>query len=331
MNDYQKLMSGRLGAYIGEVNAENTRLEHHGEGKSYLQQQRMISDKLRSLRKAAYYSYQGADVKLLNGEETNPVRALINPNSLKPDYDDKIISVEYDKGFKVGSIFEWCDNHTYWLIYLQDLTEIAYFRGDVRRCNYEIAWTDSQGNVRSTYAAIKGPVETKIESADVSGTNMDFPNYTLHILMPANEETVSYFKRYAKFYIKGIETCWRIEGADFISTPGVLEFTAKEYYINKDLDDAEAGLVDAKLPEEPVVNPEASVIKGETHIKPKVEYEYAVSGESAGPWYVKSDYPVKWSVSADNVVTLKWEKPHSGQFILGHGTDELTIYVKSLF
>lgn len=340
MTNYKRLISGRLGAYIGNINVPSgvegvndnaTRLNHHSGQKGYLQQQRMINDKLRSLRKAVYYSYQGADVKLLGEEETTPVRALINPNALKPDYDDKIISIEYSHGFQIGSIFEWCNTKTYWLVYLQDLTELAYFRGDVRKCNYEISWEDAAGDIHSTYAAIRGPVETKIDSIEKNDVSIDLPNYTLHILMPANEYTLAYFKRYAKFYIKGNETCWRIEGADFISTPGIIEFTAKEYYSNKDTDDIEAGIVDAKVLEPQDPNPVDEPIKGETFIKPKVEYSYAVSGDSAGPWFIKSDYPVKWSVSADNVVTLKWERPHSGQFILGYGSEEKIIIVESLF
>jgi hypothetical protein len=43
---------------------------------------------------------------------------LINPNKLKQDYDDKVVSVEYDYGFKPGDIFEWVGMGTRWLIYL---------------------------------------------------------------------------------------------------------------------------------------------------------------------------------------------------------------------
>ena len=41
------------------------------------------------------------------------------------------------------------------------MNEIAYFRGEIRRCSYEISWEDENG-MHSTYAAIRGPVETKI-------------------------------------------------------------------------------------------------------------------------------------------------------------------------
>ena len=67
-------------------------------------------------------------------------RALINPNVTKQDYDDKIISVGYEHNYKPGDIFYWANTNTYWLIYLQDLTELAYFKGDIRKCNYQVKW-----------------------------------------------------------------------------------------------------------------------------------------------------------------------------------------------
>jgi len=51
-------------------------------------------------------------------KESDPVRALINPNKLKADYDEKILSTGLENGFKTGDIFEWCNTGTYWLIYL---------------------------------------------------------------------------------------------------------------------------------------------------------------------------------------------------------------------
>jgi hypothetical protein len=101
-----------------------------------LQQERMIKDKRRSLDHAVWNSYQAAEVLKVDAECRKPVRALINPNKLKPDYDDKIISVGYEFNFAPGTVFEWIGTNTFWLVYLQDLTELAYFRGDIRKCSY---------------------------------------------------------------------------------------------------------------------------------------------------------------------------------------------------
>jgi hypothetical protein len=90
--------------------------------------------------------------------------------------------------------------NTYWLIYLQDLTELAYFRGDIRKCSHEITWEDEEGS-HTSYAAIRGPVETKINYIQKHGISVDTPNYSLHILMPASESAIKYFTRYSKFYL----------------------------------------------------------------------------------------------------------------------------------
>ena len=75
----------------------------------------------------------------------------------------------------------------------KDLNEIAYFRSEIRRCDYQIKWLDEEGNEQSTYAAIRGPVETKINFIQKHGISVDEPNYSLHILMPRNERTMKQF------------------------------------------------------------------------------------------------------------------------------------------
>jgi hypothetical protein len=119
----------------------------------------MIADKRKTLDKAILYSYQGAKVKKLGEETVAP--ALINPNAVKQDYDDKVISIGNEYNYKPGTIFEWVGTKTFWIVYLQDLTELAYFRGDIRKCSHQIAWEDEDG-LHKTYAAVRGPVETKI-------------------------------------------------------------------------------------------------------------------------------------------------------------------------
>jgi hypothetical protein len=121
----------------------------------------MIKDKRRSLDRAVWHSYQAAEIIKVGAVDREPARALINPNQLKQDYDDKIVSIGFEYGLKVGSVFEWVGTNTYWLVYLQDLTELAYFRGDIRRCSYVIAWEDEEGR-HEVYAALRGPNETRI-------------------------------------------------------------------------------------------------------------------------------------------------------------------------
>ena len=308
----------------------------------FSQQDRMIRDKRRSLDKAMLYSYQSAWVKkhiydfepVMDGErESDPVRALINPNKLKQDYDDKIISIGFENDFRPGDVFEWCNTGTYWLIYLQDLTELAYFRGDIRRCSYEIEWVDQQGEKQRSFIAVRGPVETKINFIQKHNISVDNPNHTLNILMPKTQATVDYFKRYAKFYLQNDDICWRVTAVDDISTPGILEITAIEYYANETEDDIDNGIVGGlvKPIENPNTNQEEIDIVGDTFIKVKKSYSYQCA--AAGKWHVDKKYPVLIEVDPQDQskITLKWNSPYSGQFDLHCGKYSKTIIVESLF
>ena len=323
------------------------------------QQDRMIRDKRRSLDKATLYSYQGALVKkqlydfqpVMDGvREADPVRALINPNKLKQDYDDKIISIGFEHGFKTGDVFEWCNTGTYWLIYLQDLTELAYFRGDIRKCSYEIEWDDENGRQR-TFIALRGPVETKIDYIQKHGISVDNPNHSLHILMPKTTASLKRFKRYSKFYLQDLvegedNSCWRVEATDSFSTPGILEITAVEYYANEHEDDIENGKVGALItkPIDPNIGTDSEyIIIGETFIKPKKEYIYYIESSIYGNWYISNKkLPVIMEPFEDekgrDAIKIKWDSSYSGQFDLWFGDEsgpmfdyKKTIVIESLF
>ena len=336
-----RLMKGRLGVYdkrpfdpdtnsIEGVAEQSMRLRQAGGNR---QQERMIKDKRRSLDHAVWYSYQGAEVVKTDAEDRKPVRALINPNKLKADYDDKIISVGHEYEFSVGTVFEWLGTKTYWLIYLQDLTELAYFRGDIRKCTYQIAWEDEDG-IQTTYAAVRGPVETKINFIQKHGISVDTPNHSLSILMPKTKAAMKYFKRYNKFYLQGDDTCWRVEATDWISTPGILEVTAVEYYANEDEDNIDAGIVGGLIEEiKDPNNNELLDIIGETFIKIKSEYQYKFDGTLAADWVVDKKYPVELKIDPKDPrnVSVKWTSSYSGQFDLYYGEYKKTIVVESLF
>lgn len=325
---------------IKETCAMSHRLKIAG---GYPQQERMIRDKQRSLANAVKYSYQGAFVKKHDKNyietmgEKPPARALINPNKLKQDYDDKIISIDFIHDFKVGDIFEWVNTGTYWLIYLQDLTELAYFRGDIRKCSYEINWEDD-GKEYSTYAAIRGPVETKIDYIQKHGISMDNPNYSLNLLMPKNEYTLKQFQRYSKFYLQDIgaeesKICWRVEAIDSISVPGILEINAIEYYSNETEDDVENGVVGGLIIKPINPNPEEieEAIIGETFIKPKKVYSYQFTRSILNSdWSVDKHVPVELEIDGREV-KIKWISNYSGQFDLTYGDYTKTIVVESLF
>ena len=291
-----------------------------------LQQERMIIDKRKSLSRAVNYSYQGAYVKKLNDELQ--YKALINPNKLKQDYDDKIISIGYEYNYQVGDVFEWIGTNSYWLIYLQDMTELAYFRGQIRRCSYEINWEDDNG-LHNTMAALRGPVETKIDYIQKHEISIDNPNYSLSFLVPYNEENKKFFQRYTKFYLKGDDVCWRIEAVDRYSTPGIIEVNAVEYYSNDHEDDIENGLVGALIPEQNDPNI-IELINGDTFIKPKTTHTYTYQGNNDSSWTWDKKLPIQAAPKGKEII-IKWSSSYSGQFDLYYGDIKKTIVVESLF
>ena len=336
-------MKGRLGVYersssdnvyhVDGVFHHDARMDQHGGN---TQQERMIRDKRRSLDSALKFSYQGADVIKFDAEDKKKVRALINPNKLKQDYDDKIISVGYEYDFKTGTIFEWCGTGTYWIVYLQDLTELAYFRGDIRRCSYEICWEDEKGEINKTYAAVRGPVETKINFIQKHSISVDQPNHSLSILMPLNDHVLNYFKRYSKFYLQGNTTCWRVEAVDSISTPGIVEVIAVEYYSNQFEDDIDEGIAGALIQkiEEPDQNgAEDFYIEGNSFIKIKTPSEYKFIGDYSAEWTVSKKVPIEFKFDEEDprIVIITWTQGYSGSFDLYYGDYKKTIVVESLF
>lgn len=131
------------------------------------------------------------------------------------------------------------------------------------------------------------------------GIQIDNPNYSLNLLLPASEDVLKYFTRYSKFYLssdKVHKICWRVEAIDWLSTPGILEINAVEYYANETEDDIENGIVGGLIaePVDPNGSDAADIsIVGETFIKPKKTYTFAISGDVEGSWKVDKNVPVE--------------------------------------
>lgn len=328
------------------INLEMMRKRFEWQGGIH-QEDRMIKDKQRTLHRALLYSYQAASIEMVqkNTEvlEIDPsgidagmgvygeIRALINPDKVKQDYDDKIVSLDYEHGYEPGDVFEWKKTNTYWLIYTQEITEDAYFRGEIRRCRYKIRFKDQDGNWCSTYAAIRGPVETQINSIQKNQQRIDVPNLSLNILMPRNKKTLHAFDRYSEFIFAG--KCWRVEAPDSISMKNIIEVNAEEDYWNDTTDDLEKEMKEGLVFEPTNPTPDSKIV-GETFIKPKIAATYSVD-IADGEWKILEDVPVCLQVTGNQTVTVIWNKTVSGQFTLqwvkGNDVREKVIVVESLF
>lgn len=298
------------------------------------QHNRMILDKRRSFHRALLYSYQAAWVK----EDGNPyaryVKALMNPDKVKFDYDEKIISIDWEHGFHPGTTFEWGrDTNSHWIILKTEDTEQAYLRANCRRCQYLVAVDPETHKEFGQWAAIRGPVETKINTIQKAGLVADVPNLSLDIYIAATEQNRRTFERYNRFEFNG--RYWKIQAPDFISTPGIFEIVALEDY------ECHSDQIFIKFEdeEEIIVPDDVNEIIGEKEIKPLEPYIYCSKfNEPNAEWSLS--LPADKNKEIDDVLEYKiigdklkvtWTGMRSGQFIIHYGDIEKTITVNSLF
>ena len=183
---------------------------------------RINTQKLRSLQAALRNDYNSRTIRLENGKKW---QCLINLNNLKPDYDKKIISVEFDAGLNAGDTFEVIDDGTHWMIYLPDLVETAYLKSEIIRCRYTI-----ELNHKKYWIYFQGPTETAIRWGQKRNQVWNELNYSGTVYIKNTPETREYFKRFRELTLDGER--WRVKVADPISVPGILELEVEEYFEN---------------------------------------------------------------------------------------------------
>lgn len=288
------------------------------------QEGRLIKDKQRSLNKALLYSYQAETAILADGRE---FRCLINPDKLKNDYDDKIISIPFEDiclnskrkgktnegiekiGMKVGDVFQWKETGTYWLVYLQRLEENAYFRAEIRKCRYEV---DINENKYRVYLC--GPAENAIvwhtkKNMKGSGVTWNDLNYDLTMFITKDECTEDYFHRFTKVKVSGKP--YEVQAVDAISTEGIIEVALKEDYTNEVQD-----IIDKiDIPNKEPIDELLPYIKGPSVVYPYDEVHFSIENDYGGHWEVNSN-KVYIISQTDLTVGLMIKTGRSGEFDL---------------
>lgn len=311
----------------------NKRLQYQGGN----QEGRFIKDKLKSLKKALLYSYQAETAVLADERE---FRCLINPDKLKPEYDNKIISIPYrdiclnkDKigitskgeeevGLKPGDVFCWKETKTYWLVYLQYLEENAYFRAELRRCKYEIEINDNKYRVY-----VRGPVETTMPWNQKKGIVWNDMNYSLAIYITKNEETLQFFHRFSKIKFNGKP--WEVQAVNEFDADGIIEVYLDEDYQNS-IEDAEKG----EIPEIEIPDKDSPHIEGNIFVKPYDIVEYKILNAENGTWSVSND-KAKIIEQNNSYVKIEIVTGKSGAFDLIYNRDNeenivLSVRIESL-
>lgn len=292
-----------------------SRLQYYGGN----QEGRLIEDKLRSLKKALLYSYQAATAILSDERE---FRCLINPDKLKNDYEDKIISIPFEDiclnsekkgttteglekiGMKPGDVFKWKENNSYWLVYLQRLEEKAYFRAEIRRCRYEVEINDNKYKIY-----LCGPAEDTVvwhtKNTSNSGFSWNDLNYTLLMYITKDTITEEYFHRFTEIKINGKQ--YEVQAVDSISIEGIIEVALKEDYTNSVKNEIENT-------EDSPVEPSLNII-GPNIVYPYDEVRYTVKDLSGGEWFISNNkaYIIN---QTDTFVDIAINTGRSGDFDL---------------
>ena len=294
---------------------------------------RMNSDKLRSLKKALLYSYQSATALLADGRE---FRCLINPDKLKKDYDNKIISIPFEDiclnstekketttkgiepiGLKSGDIFTWKENNTDWIVFLQRLEETAYFRAEIRRCQFILSFNNKEYKV---YAS--GPSEDNIDWQKAKGINWNDLNYSLVVYIQKNEETEEYLKRFSKVKINNKN--WEVQATDSMSLEGIIILAVKEDYSNTIEDELkkEENAPDIDInPDDSFGDDEEIYISGDTLVYPFDEKTYFIEGTGGGIWQISNTKKAKILNQDSLAVKIAITTGRSGNFELIYTKD----------
>ncbi len=305
----------------------------------FINQDRMIKDKARSLLSAIRTSYQSARFKKYPKLDFE-FKGLFNPVANNENFDTKMISVPWKTGYEVGDIFYWENTDTYWICFLQDKSELAYFRGECRRCDHKISWVSQEREVIETLVSVIGPDTPTLRTSSSMQAQVaeDFPNATIQLLIQDNEQNRTFFGRYQKFFIKGVT--YQIEQLDVISMPGIIQAMATEHYTNAIEDDTEENLRNA-WNVQPIIDdhPTEYAIIGDPVIKPIMENTYSTI-MSGGEWLIMENInqpidkksPAKF-ISTDltaQEITLIWDSVKSGQFTLGYRLTNGNIYQRHI-
>ena len=243
-------------------------------------------DNMGRINQSKYMSFQAALKNDYNKRmikfNTQSWPCLINSMSggLKADYDKKYISVDFKSGLKAGETFELLDSGTHWMVYLPVITETAYLRSEIIRCDYTL-----NVNGQEYWIFFRGPVETDLRWFIKNSININELNLSGRIYIKNDENTRDFFHRFTHIKLAG--HTWEVQVTDSITVPGILELEIQEYYDNS-IAELPSILKDETTP--------INAISGATTAKQDTIVGYAISNEAYDPkihWEVKNNPRVK--------------------------------------
>ncbi len=293
------------------------------------QQDRMKKARERSLEYAEKYSYQGAHFKLFPVKpQSHCFTGVFNPVSHNLQYETKMISTREKHTMDVGQVFFWEEAPSYWICYGQDTTDLAYFRGECRICNYSIRWVDTERRVNETYAAVVGTNQVSIRYQQSTQAMFDLPDGTIMVMVQDNENNCKYFNQNQNFVLRGIQ--YKIQLLDNLSMPGIIKISCKQNYANIMDNDVEDDLSNA-WNIQPIFNhfPNEDKIIGNSTISPLFPEEYRLDADFGveGAWHAEevntvgklgssTTVRIEYNEKDNRHCRLTWTDRNHGNFIL---------------
>lgn len=226
---------------------------------------RINKQKLNSLKAALKNDY---NTRMIKTPYRGAWPCLINSDNLKPDYDKKYISVEFDSGLESGDVFEVLEDKTYWMIHLPVLTETAYLRAEIIRCRHQLT---IEGETFWVY--FQGPTETTIEWRLKKDINFNNLNLSGTVYIKNTPKTKAFFSRFKTIELD--EHTWEVQVVDSITVPGIIELEVQEYYDNSV----------QKLPSVIKTDEENNGIIGKTKVVPGEIIGYAIDNSIQSEQY----------------------------------------------
>lgn len=311
-----------------------TRVKYYG----VTVEDRFNTDKLRTLKKALFNSYQAETIVLADGRE---FKCLINRNKLEKDYDDRYISIPFEDiclnaerlgktsegqqkiGLKPGDVFKWKENDSYWITYLPKLEESAYYRATIRRCMYEVTINDTQYKIY-----FRGPTMVQAEWHKTEHSQWNGINYDAMLTIVKIDETLKFFDRFVKVKIGGKN--WKVVATDKFSTEGIIDVYLAEDFTNTIEEENPPPIIDPIVPDET-----KSYIDGPNQVYPYDIKTYLlanVNNLENGQWEISNNKKAK--IIAQSTEQLKLEIiGNKGEFDIIYkvdGQESLTLTVKIL-
>ena len=315
------------------LNNLKKRIQYRGGSR---QVDRMIEDKERSFKESLFRSYQSATAILEDGRE---FRCLINPNKISMEADDKMLSIPFEDiclnreridgektsqgkeviGVKCGSVIEWKENGTHWIIYSQYLQEVAYFRGLMRQCENECI---EIGGKKFWYY-LKGPDEKGIDWQKTKHFIFNELNYSIEIYISNTIETNEFFHRFKKLKIKGKP--FEVQAVDNLSTDGILTVYLKEDYTN------DWAPEEKKEPTPPSIDLpiDEILIDGPIHVYPYDIVEYQILNSKGGKWFL-SNSRARILNQSDSSVKIEITTGKSGSVSLIYKVDSMSDIIQNI-